>query len=335
MGKVTTRQLQCAKLFCAMGYMPSGASSIVGNLSWESGGANLPTAFRKRNLDHGSNGMPQWRLARLDAYEAFVREQQPNASAAELWNHYGRMDYQVRYIDIELKRDYPKLHANLTKGGAVAALTADFCWSYERPSKAYAHLAERVAFANTIFDALNPKSGPVTILNAVDLDAKTHDQQAVGGAAIATVGLLGGAGTVVQHVAPDLSWVEWTAIGLAVAILVGGVATLVSAMVKAARVRSAKVGLDVNQPAKVLVDQPVPPKPLGDPTPSKVEPSAAEQEAAGIQAMIDHAVGSAPAPAPAPAPVAPVDKPTAGEPVAGDSEAERTAAAARASLLGR
>src|ERR1700748_1673700 len=128
----TQRQIQCFSLFEAQGYSPEGSAAWVGNASQESGN-NLPTAFRTGALDHGSQGLMQWRLDRLTAYENFVKAKHPGISAQELWQWYGRLDYQVEFAALECRTSYPTLDKQLRSGGSIATLTAAICWTYERP----------------------------------------------------------------------------------------------------------------------------------------------------------------------------------------------------------
>jgi len=228
----TERQKTASLMLQAQGYSPKGAAAIVGNLSQESGN-NLPTAFRTRDLDHGSNGLPQWRLQRLTDYEAYVRSLHPGASASVLWAFYGNMALQIAYIAIELKRDYPALDARLrsrTSKETIEELTEAVCWQYERPAEASANLPNRIAQAEATWS-----EGHVTGSEAVAsarVAAKTEDAHSVAKKSTGFAAVLGtaAAGVAVHvHSVTSAPWWEWAGI----AVLGSGAAVFVLTIIKA------------------------------------------------------------------------------------------------------
>lgn len=227
----TARQIQAAALFEAQGYPPESAAAFVGNGSQEVG-PNLPTAFRgpPANLDHGSQGLMQWRLDRLTAYEAFVRTKQPHATGTTLWAWYGRLDYQVEFTALECRTKYPALQTKLMTGGNVATLTADICWTYERPAQASANLANRVKQAQGVFAAsphvtpveLQPQIGSTTTteVNKTLTKQKATQKGAVGAAIISGAASVGVAASHVTWHIPTWGWVTISVLGVIVVLAV-------------------------------------------------------------------------------------------------------------------
>lgn len=281
-----TRQLNCAALFHAKGYMPSGAAGLVGNFCVESGPA-LSVAFRRHDLDHGSQGLAQWRGSRLDAYMKFVAVKHPDAASDELWAQYGRLDYQVDFVDHELATDYPALHAKLKAGGLVASLATDICWQYERPNKALAHIADRIAHARAIYAAaVKVPATPVNVANALDIVAAEHDKSTAG-AAIAATASAGLAGAVVlNHVATSLSWWEWAGLGVPSFVILGAISSMVSSAAKATAVRAAKVAVDIHAPAQPMLASAKTATPPAAQPATAPKTSAAQEEAAAIAAAL-------------------------------------------------
>jgi hypothetical protein len=229
----TPRQIQCATLFEAQGYPAESAAAFVGDFSAESG-VSLPTAFRTAGLDHGSEGLAQWRLDRLTRYEQYVKSLHPGLTTQELWPWYGRMDYQVAFTAIECRESYGALDAQLRAGGDIATLTAAICWQYERPAVATARLAFRVAQAKAVFAAM-PKmnsSAPTTVLN---MTAASQKNTQTGGLAVAGAGTIAAAATIGTHVSWHMPLWGWIVLGvLAAAVfvaIVGAVKAAASAVV--------------------------------------------------------------------------------------------------------
>jgi hypothetical protein len=226
----TARQIQAASMLIAQGYTAEGAAAIVGNLSQESG-RNLPSAFRTGSLDHGSQGLPQWRLERLTAYENYVKTLHPRETGSAIWQWYGNLALQINYIAIELGKDYPALNRRLrTAGESVDTLTEDVCWQYERPSKVAANLANRKAQAEEVYTALKK------------LPAKAAGVKAAGSVTSAVIVT---AATASAAVHGGVHW-GWLAAGASlVALLIGAVyhASQEAATAKAAlAIQQAKPG---------------------------------------------------------------------------------------------
>ncbi len=230
--KVTTRQLQASGILIRNGLSSSGAAGLIGNFSWECGSPQLPTAFRVAHLDHGSQGLPQWRLSRLTNYMEFVAQKHSDLNQADysptsqLWPYFGRLDYQLLFVVHELRGDYPKLYEKLCQGGDVASLTADVCWQYERPNKAMAHLAERVAYAKAISAALVKSSLPTDL--PTHLASMTHqsEQQTKAAAGVVMLPVLatGGGVLAVAHRHLDLPWYGWLFFATCLVALVAAIA---------------------------------------------------------------------------------------------------------------
>src|ERR1043166_1584745 len=163
----TARQIMAFGIMEAKGYSPEGSGAIIGNLSQESG-AGLPSAFRHSNLDHGSQGLAQWRLDRLTNYQNYVRSRHPEAQDEQsFWAWCGNMALQLDFLEIELKHDYPALDVSLRRGGNIDDLTEAFCWKFERPSRTQSGIENRKKQARDVFMAashINPSS-PTTKTN--------------------------------------------------------------------------------------------------------------------------------------------------------------------------
>lgn len=270
MTKVTPRQIKCRSMLEVLGYSRSGASALTGNFCREVG-PNLPTAFRTAGLDHGSNGLAQWRLGRLDAYKAYVQSQKPElvqAAAATgqkvddaFWPWYGRLDFQTQFVAIELAKDYPALDHKLRMGGDVAALTADVCWQYERPSKLLSGIAERIDYAKAVAADTSEGVNPVTDIRAnptvVDQLHNTilaHDQKATGGFATAGIAGFGALGLLLSHVLHDVPLWEWVAVGVVLVVALLCLLGAVAERRNAANVASAVPGVTpVPPPAPVTI----------------------------------------------------------------------------------
>lgn len=227
---VPARQIQCFTLFEAQGFPPEAAAAWVGNAVAESG-PELPTAFRTAGLDHGSQGLLQWRLDRLLAYESFVQQRVGfSASAPGADVYYGRMDYQVEFAAQECRDQYPELYATLMAGGDVDALTAAICWQYERPAVATAHLALRQSAARNVLAAAPSLSGHApTVATQLNHTVVNAGQTARGAAAGATGAVVAASTVVGTHVSwhmPTWGWVALVVFGI---IAVFGVLTALAA----------------------------------------------------------------------------------------------------------
>ncbi|WP_026606949.1 phage tail tip lysozyme [Methylocapsa acidiphila] len=198
---MTIRQQIAAGLFIAEGYDPTGAAAVVGNFSQESGGDLHSGYIPTSRSDHGSQGIAQWRLARLDALEEFC-------SGRRL--HSGTLAAQIKFAVFELGKAYPELDKALRAGGDLDKLTARVCWEYERPAKASANLSNRIRQAHNVFRdyiGANPAHSPAAEAQAKIILAKkageTHDAHA--GLGVIAGGLLGVFRGTLEIPAPMLS----------------------------------------------------------------------------------------------------------------------------------
>lgn len=119
-----------------LGYSHKGTCAIMGNIAQES---NFNTSVTSRD-GYGSKGMCQWTGGRLTNLKNFAKEKGLEWTSVEC---------QCRFLDKELK-SYKKLHSNLVSGsGKLYDLTYDFCFTFERPAKAYANMQNRSSKAST------------------------------------------------------------------------------------------------------------------------------------------------------------------------------------------
>jgi len=141
------------------GWSARGAAAVVGNYTQE----NLARAVTTGTLDHGSQGLAQWRLNRLDARPYPLGTPQ---GLIDWCSHYfpGGEDAwkslraQCAFTLYETARDYPRLNAELRDGKKpIETLTANFCFEFERPAKQYAALDKRIAYAKDVFAMMNPQ----------------------------------------------------------------------------------------------------------------------------------------------------------------------------------
>jgi len=211
----TPRQMLCAEMFLEYSrYSKSGIAALVGNFTQESG-INLPTAFRTSGLDHGSQGLAQWRDSRthkrLTNYQNFVKAIHPGISEGELWGFYGRLEYQVKFTVHEMKTDFPGIHNKLQLDTGVIELTDLICWQYERPSKQYADLANRRKHAKAVYEAMKVNARPAPMPKVAEKVAQDAERRA-GTAVVA------GAGIGVLSWFGSLSWP--IILGLAALVLI-------------------------------------------------------------------------------------------------------------------
>lgn len=151
----TERQQRAFAQFTTAGYSKEGAAALVGNASQESGPA-LKTYFAPTQRDHGSNGIFQWRLERLDALIAFCEER---------GLHSGTLAAQIQFAIYELGKDYPQLDTRLRHSGDLVQLTQEVCWQYLRPAMAAANVKRREAYAADVLNhakiETNAKGGAI------------------------------------------------------------------------------------------------------------------------------------------------------------------------------
>jgi hypothetical protein len=287
MVKTTPRQVQCRNLFEAAGFARSGASALVGNFAVESG-ANLATAYRAAgHLDHGSQGLAQWRLGRLTSMQNFILSRHSDAGPTT-W--FGNMGEQVAFVIHELETDYPALNAKLRKGGDPAALAADVCWQYERPNKALSHIADRVAYAKLLAAATSPNptgEGPtIGVVDHLQAAANTEHMKAQGGVVLAALGGVGAAATVGSNFVEGLPTWEWIGIGVALLAFVVGMIGHLSSTNKARSIEQAATGVTPNAPPAEIVDHTPVPVPEGPPVPVPDEVTLDERIARAVAAAL-------------------------------------------------
>ena len=299
---IPDRQIKCRDNFLGMGYSLGGASALTGNFVRESG-VNLPTAFRTGKLDHGSQGLAQWRLARLTNYKAFVASLHRDLEGdKELWPWYGRMDYQCEFVDEELKTDYPLLHAKLCAvGGDAATLAADVCWQYERPSKELSGIADRIAAAKALAVPARPTPTSdvmdATVTDHLHTEADGHDKQADGGIVAAGAAGLGAAALFISNYINSIPRWQVVVIIILLAVMAMCVVAAMASRKKATNVKSAI-------PKVSVVPKPEDPKPT--PAPAPVIPSpgmASVLDDPAVRAAIANAVAADRANRPDPATV--------------------------------
>lgn len=148
------------------------ACAITGNASQE----NLVRPVTTGPKDHGSDGVLQWRLDRLDGHRGL------KGWSAALGLPWDTLKTQAAFTLWELYNDprYSVLVKDLRAGAKkIETLVANFCWIYERPAKSAAHLDKRISHARSVYLILsreNSSSGAKKAAGAV----------IAGGAAIAT-----------------------------------------------------------------------------------------------------------------------------------------------------
>lgn len=270
---VSARQIKCRSMLQGLGASLAGASALTGNFVRESG-ANLPTVFRTGQLDHGSQGLAQWRLGRLTAYMNYVRVQKADlvkgmttdaAIDKALWPWYGRLDFQTEFVIIELKEDFPALWAKLSdpSGADAGTLAADVCWQYERPSKALSGISERIAAAKAIAADHSELAdiGEPTVVDHLISHADDHEQQAQGGIVAGMFSAFVAAGLFISNYVHDLPRWELVAI---VILLAAAACCIVAAL--ASKKKATDIRLAIPQVSAV-------PKPADKPAPAPVIPS--------------------------------------------------------------
>ena len=174
----TPRQQSLTAFFITNGYHPYGSAAMVGNFSQEVG-INLPTRFTL-TTDHGSQGIAQWRLDRLTKLEQFCANRKLNVT---------ELIPQAQFVIWELDNEYPQLNAMLKTPGnrSLANLTANFSGWFERPSKQYENLDNRIKQAKMCLESVK---APVTAKPATPTP-RLEDHIVVGATAIGGVASIG------------------------------------------------------------------------------------------------------------------------------------------------
>jgi hypothetical protein len=127
------------------------AAAAAGNAGQE----NLFRPVTTGPKDHGSDGLWQWRLSRLDELKSWC------VSKGFDWTY---MESQVAFMKFEMMRDYPALWVQLVNPGnrPLENLTANFMEIYERPDPALAGLDNRIRYAREVYAMLgHPEPPPV------------------------------------------------------------------------------------------------------------------------------------------------------------------------------
>lgn len=123
----------------SLGYSHKGTCAIMGNIAQES---NFNTSVTSRD-GYGSKGMCQWTGGRLTNLKNFAKSNNMEWTSVEC---------QCKFLHKELG-SYKKLQAALISGSdTLYNLTYDFCFTFERPAKAYANMTNRSNKAKTYLD---------------------------------------------------------------------------------------------------------------------------------------------------------------------------------------
>lgn len=165
--KANARQIVRFLMSSPDAFPKKSAAAVCGN----GGVENRMRPVTTGRKDHGSDGLLQWRLDRLDE----LKRKFP-----ETWN---TLEAQCKFFKIECKRDYPELWSQLLNPGtrSTANLTANICKFYERPNMAVANLDQRIAFAEEV-EALTDI--PPVLQPAVNAAMKGVGSSSLGGAAL-------------------------------------------------------------------------------------------------------------------------------------------------------
>jgi hypothetical protein len=209
---MTARQNTAREIPQKLGFSRKGAAALVGNFSQEVG-ANLQSAYRPaKDLDHGSQGLPQWRLDRRHDFEDWCSKHSLNRDD---------METQLMYVDVEIARNhkhipegqttslYDALHSQFPSQPAsnLDELTARVCWEYEEPSKAAANLANR-------------KKQAIATYNGLGADPVVHPAVPAG-----TAGVAAGAGLVAFLIHAG----GWVIGGVLIIALIAGIIAAITA----------------------------------------------------------------------------------------------------------
>jgi hypothetical protein len=148
------RQIQLANFLVAgwpkldiPGLPPISAAAAVGNATQE----NQCYSVTMGTLDHGSNGLFQWRdstVPRLTNMQAF---------GVKWFGVWESIEAQAAYFSFDCKGNYKDLWADLIAGSkGLATLTANIMAIYEAPAAASAMLDARIKFSTVFMNAWTP-----------------------------------------------------------------------------------------------------------------------------------------------------------------------------------
>lgn len=173
------------------------ACAVAGN-GWQE---NLMEPVTTGTKDHGSDGLLQWRLDRLEALQRLPG-----------WN---TLPVQCRFFKMECKRDYPTLWAQLTNPGkrSLENLTLNVCDLYERPSRAGRKADARIGYSRQVL-ALHDSDAPAPIEIPPSL------QPAVNGVGSSLAGIAALLYAAIQY-SQHGQWGPWVAIGLIAVFWIG------------------------------------------------------------------------------------------------------------------
>lgn len=136
------------------GMSAAGAGAAVGNATQENNCKSTTIGLK----DHGSDGLFQWRLDRLDNMKAFAAKWFTKIGDQEAWQD---IEPQAAFFSFECKGDYKALWDDLVAGKkSLATLTANICSFYERPAAEFAMLDQRIKYATTFMQAWTPPVVP-------------------------------------------------------------------------------------------------------------------------------------------------------------------------------
>jgi hypothetical protein len=167
---VTAPMLAAYKHFLAVGFTENGAGAAVGNFCQESGEFLIAAMFRAHPDASGgvpdalkSGGIAEWLGSRKTAYIAFSGRAETRLGLAKgsLLNDLGTQCDFVVY-ELQTTPEYATLYQQLTSGSrSIANLTANFCWTYERPKAGpTAGLDNRIAHAEAVVRVAGTMKAP-------------------------------------------------------------------------------------------------------------------------------------------------------------------------------
>lgn len=152
--------------FVQRGYSQTAAAAIVGNIMWESGSGgsfNFPLHTEEAGSKIGI-GMCQWSYSRRTSFENYCQ------SKGVSWKN-STLLMQCEFLEKELKGDYGAQWltslsayssnvaqyrmtlAQFKQVNDIDKATGAFCFCFERPNEAKAHLSERKQYARNVYNA--------------------------------------------------------------------------------------------------------------------------------------------------------------------------------------
>jgi len=175
------------------GWDLAGACAVVGNYTQE----NLCKAVATGPLDHGSQGIAQWRLDRLTELKSWC------ARYSGSWEN---LKAQSAFTLFETARDYPSLDAELRMSmegvkpadmrKALDHKVSRFCFEFERPSKALAGLSNRQQHAASAYAVMSGKIIPTVDHKVVPSVVTGTVGAGAGGAAVTGTVIAASSGAV-------------------------------------------------------------------------------------------------------------------------------------------